>query len=90
LLKLLYQLADRNDCVSQAILGNTLVGLIPSQNPDGRANNVRTNAHAFDMNRDWFARTQPEVVRTFRPRRASSSGPATRSRNDPGMSARSS
>lgn len=61
-LKLLYQLADRDDCVSQAILGNTLVGLIPSQNPDGRANNVRTNAYAFDMNRDWFARTQPEVA----------------------------
>ena len=27
-----------------AILANSLVGLIPTQNPDGRANNLRTNA----------------------------------------------
>jgi hypothetical protein len=61
-LKLLYELADRDDCVSQAILGNALVGLIPTQNPDGRANDKRTNGYTFDMNRDWFARTQPETV----------------------------
>jgi hypothetical protein len=61
-LKLLYELADRDDCVSQAILGNALVGLIPTQNPDGRANDLRTNGYTFDMNRDWFARTQPETV----------------------------
>lgn len=61
-LKLLYELADRDDCVSRAILQNALVGLIPTQNPDGRANDLRTNAYAFDMNRDWFARTQPETA----------------------------
>ncbi len=61
-LELLYNLADRDDCVANAILGNAVVGLIPTQNPDGRANNRRYNASAFDMNRDWFARTQPETV----------------------------
>lgn len=60
-LRLIYQLADRDDCVARAIRDNALVGLIPSQNPDGRANDVRTNAFAFDLNRDWFARTQPET-----------------------------
>ena len=43
-------------------VGNALVGLIPTQNPDGRANNLRTNGYTFDMNRDWFARTQPETA----------------------------
>jgi hypothetical protein len=61
-LQLLYELADRNDCVANAILDNAVVGLIPVQNPDGRANNRRYNASAFDMNRDWFARTQPETA----------------------------
>ena len=60
-LKLLYDLVDRSDCVATAIRNNALVGLIPTQNPDGRANDVRTNAYAFDLNRDWFARTQPET-----------------------------
>ena len=61
-LELLYNLADRNDCVANAILSNAVVGLIPVQNPDGRANNVRYNGYAFDMNRDWFAATQPETA----------------------------
>jgi hypothetical protein len=61
-LRLLYELADRDDCVARAILNNAVVGLIPSQNPDGRANDRRYNASAFDMNRDWFARTQPETA----------------------------
>ena len=60
--QLLYELADRDDCVANAILGNAVVGLIPVQNPDGRANDRRYNANAFDMNRDWFARTQPETA----------------------------
>ena len=60
-LQLLYDLADRSDCVVRTILANSLVGLIPTQNPDGRAANTRTNSYAFDMNRDWFARTQPET-----------------------------
>jgi Zinc carboxypeptidase len=61
-LRLLYELADRSDCVAKAILDNAVVGLIPSQNPDGRHNDRRYNASAFDMNRDWFARTQPETA----------------------------
>jgi hypothetical protein len=61
-LRLLYELADRDDCVAGAILDNAVVGLIPSQNPDGRAHDTRYNASAFDMNRDWFARTQPETA----------------------------
>ncbi len=60
-LRVLYELADRTDCVARAILSHALVGIIPSQNPDGRANDVRTNSYNFDMNRDWFARTQPET-----------------------------
>jgi hypothetical protein len=61
-LRVLYDLADRDDCVVDAILANSLVGLIPTQNPDGRAADTRTNDYAFDMNRDWFARTQPETA----------------------------
>lgn len=60
-LEVLYDLADRSDCAADRILDNALVGLVPVQNPDGRAHDVRTNAYAFDMNRDWFTRTQPEV-----------------------------
>ncbi|HEY2172837.1 MAG TPA: M14 family zinc carboxypeptidase [Mycobacteriales bacterium] len=60
-LRILYELADRTDCVARAILSHALVGIIPTQNPDGRADDVRTNAYNFDMNRDWFARTQPET-----------------------------
>ncbi|WP_279579805.1 M14 family zinc carboxypeptidase [Fodinicola feengrottensis] len=59
--RIAYELADRTDCVASRILDNAVVGLIPSQNPDGRALNTRQNANAFDMNRDWFARTQPET-----------------------------
>jgi len=60
-LELLYELADRDDCVARAIRGNALVGLIPVQNPDGREHDGRANGYAFDLNRDWFARTQPET-----------------------------
>ena len=35
--------------------------LLPIQNPDGRELDTRRNIYGFDMNRDWFARTQPET-----------------------------
>ena len=60
-LQLLYELADRTDCVSDTILDNTIVVILPVQNPDGREADTRRNAYDIDMNRDWFARTQPET-----------------------------
>lgn len=60
-LRLLYELADRDDCVTDTILENALVVILPVQNPDGRDANTRRNAYGIDMNRDWFARTQPET-----------------------------
>jgi Zinc carboxypeptidase len=60
-LKVLYELADRSDCAVQTVLDNALVVIMPTQNPDGRARSIRRNAYGFDMNRDWFARTQPET-----------------------------
>lgn len=58
-LKTLYNLAGRSDCAATRILHNALVVVLPIQNPDGRAADTRQNAYGFDMNRDWFARTQP-------------------------------
>ena len=60
-LRLLYELADRTDCVSETILDNAIVVILPVQNPDGREADTRRNAYDIDMNRDWFARTQPET-----------------------------
>jgi Zinc carboxypeptidase len=60
-LRVLYELADRDDCAARQILDNALVGIIPIQNPDGREADTRQNSYGFDMNRDWFARTQPET-----------------------------
>ncbi|HEY8113465.1 MAG TPA: M14 family zinc carboxypeptidase, partial [Actinomycetes bacterium] len=60
-LRVLYELADRDDCAAQQILDNALVGFIPVQNPDGREADTRQNSYGFDMNRDWFARTQTET-----------------------------
>ena len=56
-----YELADRNDCVVKRILDNAIVVVLPTQNPDGRELDTRRNAYGFDMNRDWFARTQTET-----------------------------
>ena len=58
---LLHELADSSDCVARAIRGHAIVGLIPVQNPDGRAHDTRYNSYAFDMNRDGLVGTQPEV-----------------------------
>ncbi|MQA73359.1 MAG: hypothetical protein GEU88_03220 [Solirubrobacterales bacterium] len=60
-LRVLYELADRDDCAAQQILANAIVVLLPIQNPDGREADTRRNFYGFDMNRDWFARTQPET-----------------------------
>ena len=60
-LKVLYELADRSDCAATRILDNAIVVIVPIQNPDGREAERRQNSNGFDMNRDWFARTQPET-----------------------------
>jgi hypothetical protein len=60
-LQVLYDLADRVDCAAQRILDNAVVVVLPIQNPDGREEETRRNLYGFDMNRDWFARTQPET-----------------------------
>jgi hypothetical protein len=59
--RLLHELSDRSDCVTRQILSHAIVGLIPVQNPDGRAHDTRYNSYAFDMNRDGLVGTQPEV-----------------------------
>jgi hypothetical protein len=60
-LRILYELADRDDCAAQQILDNAVVVIVPTQNPDGREAETRRNHYDFDLNRDWFARTQPET-----------------------------
>jgi hypothetical protein len=60
-LQVLRDLGDRTDCAAARILDNALVVILPIQNPDGREANTRQNFYGFDMNRDWFARTQPET-----------------------------
>jgi hypothetical protein len=60
-LRVLWELADRRDCAALQILEASLVVILPTQNPDGREADTRRNAYGFDMNRDWFARTQPET-----------------------------
>lgn len=60
-LRVMYELADRTDCAAQKVLDNAIVVIMPTQNPDGRVRHIRRNSYGFDMNRDWFARTQPET-----------------------------
>ena len=60
-LRVLYELADRDDCAAAEVLDNAIVVILPTQNPDGREADTRRNHYSFDMNRDWFARTQPET-----------------------------
>ncbi|MFL5722455.1 MAG: M14 family zinc carboxypeptidase [Chloroflexota bacterium] len=72
-LHVLYELASRSDCVVANILAEAIVVILPIQNPDGREEATRRNLYGFDMNRDWFARTQPEtdgkldVIRQYPP-----------------------
>ena len=60
-LKVLYDLAARTDCAAEQILDDAIVIIVPIYNPDGRELDQRRNVNGFDMNRDWFARTQPEI-----------------------------
>ena len=60
-LRVLHDLADRTDCAATQIRDHTVVVILPTQNPDGREADTRRNAYGFDLNRDWFARTQPET-----------------------------
>ena len=60
-LKVMYDLAARTDCAAEQILDDAIVIIVPIYNPDGRDLDQRRNVNGFDMNRDWFARTQPEI-----------------------------
>jgi len=60
-LKVLYDLAARTDCAAEQILDQAIVIVVPIYNPDGRDLDQRRNINGFDMNRDWFAPTQPEI-----------------------------
>jgi hypothetical protein len=43
------------------LLDHTILVVIPSTNPDGRTDGRRSNQNRFDMNRDFFVQSQPEV-----------------------------
>jgi len=58
-LQLLSELARGSSC---ELLDRLVIGFLPVQNPDGRAAGTRAAADGFDLNRDWFARTQPETA----------------------------
>ncbi|WP_148570888.1 M14 family zinc carboxypeptidase [Nocardioides caldifontis] len=60
-LRVLYELAARRDCTTRTVLDRAIVVVLPTQNPDGREADTRRNAYGFDLNRDWFARTQRET-----------------------------
>ncbi|GLW09188.1 peptidase M14 [Microtetraspora sp. NBRC 13810] len=60
-LKTLYELASGLSCDVAKRNDNTVTVIVPTQNPDGRDANRRQNDYGFDLNRDWFARTQPET-----------------------------
>jgi len=60
-LALLRDLADRTDCAARQVRRNVVTVIVPIQNPDGRELDFRRNSYGFDLNRDWFARTQPET-----------------------------
>jgi hypothetical protein len=60
-MRLIYELLARTDCFNQKRLREVVTIFQPTQNPDGREASSRTNNYGFDMNRDWFARSQPET-----------------------------
>jgi hypothetical protein len=60
-LKTLYELASGRSCDVAKRNENLVTMIVPTQNPDGRDAGRRQNDYGFDLNRDWFARTQPET-----------------------------
>jgi hypothetical protein len=60
-LKTLYELAAGLSCAVRQRNDNLITVILPTQNPDGRDAVRRQNEYGFDLNRDWFARTQPET-----------------------------
>ncbi|GAA2847542.1 peptidase M14 [Actinoplanes cyaneus] len=60
-LKTLYELAAGLSCAVRQRNDNLITVILPTQNPDGRDALRRQNDFGFDLNRDWFARTQPET-----------------------------
>ncbi|MEV0215485.1 M14 family zinc carboxypeptidase [Micromonospora sp. NPDC050695] len=60
-LKTLYELAAGLSCAVEQRNDNLVTIIVPTQNPDGRDATRRQNEFGFDMNRDWFARTQQET-----------------------------
>ncbi|BCY11492.1 M14 family zinc carboxypeptidase [Actinoplanes sp. L3-i22] len=60
-LKTLYELAAGLSCAVQQRNDNLITVILPTQNPDGRDALRRQNEFGFDLNRDWFARTQKET-----------------------------
>ncbi|MCF0092896.1 M14 family zinc carboxypeptidase [Micromonospora sp. MH99] len=60
-LKTLYELAAGLSCEIARRNDNLVTIIVPTQNPDGRDATRRQNEFGFDLNRDWFARTQQET-----------------------------
>ncbi len=60
-LKTLYELAAGLSCEVERRTDNLVTIIVPTQNPDGRDAGRRQNEYGFDLNRDWFARTQQET-----------------------------
>lgn len=65
IMRMLYELTARTDCANLRRLEALDHFLIPTRNPDGRDNNVRTSAWTFDHNRDVGTRTQSESKIAF-------------------------
>lgn len=65
-LALVRRLGAGGSCAARRTLRGTLTVVVPDQNPDGRAAGSRTNAADVDLNRDWFAVSQPETAARLR------------------------
>jgi hypothetical protein len=57
-MRMLYELAAREDCANARRLQTMDFFIDPARNPDGRDNNTRTTAWSFDPNRDLMYQTQ--------------------------------